>query len=827
MLRTRKNTSKNFCTKLEGLTKMIPFAPLLVLLLFQYQSLDAVHSSEKVLEVEMVQKMCNSFNELKCPHDDYCFNNERNVFTYARGNQKACKFCPSGGEKDDCDRWLQTKTRWNKPKDRYARCPMTQRYYHKETYACTWRNNCPAQSKINNNSTTESNEECSIQYCRDLVKPDPWNLVITRSIKCVNDTKCVSHESECDICTSTNGGNESLCTEKYCESLKLTRLDRSEFGKDHKYMKCPKSAKCILKGQWCNGIGDCPGNEDEIKCSEEECQKIGKTKCPNENKCIEDRYACSDHNYEKYPRNRCKYNGNCISKCQRDGTKFFCPRYRPWLSIAKSNWMDDNCPLLSQQCNHPDESIMKFLNLTQKLWRCSIERKQYIPIAKVCDGVFDCLLNEDESENICKSFSISMAIGYSSAIVCGIITIMICLKSFNFVSHKFMCKECLKKYNVCLGQKEWAKKKRLLTMLMGEECKELITSKNFKDFMSSTWKEQQQAYLDAHEDASKGNGLKAIFKYIHNRLEQKVTSTNLTRVMNQRQKIYEKIYTFELHCHGNDEAEAIRCLYKNKGGKIMDLKQKPTIFTRAGLTASLLSRTVFRSSIKLPTIKMIFFVMDLTKDAAFALYLYETLFNEKSEDRISSDDICLFSIYISSLLLGQILLSVLCFVRRYSTVSMCPHNGSRYVNSMLSATMIVLFPVTGIIMSTNTYMDDRLVKDQFQRVSNGWTKTQDKADSHNEIDWSISSITKQEYEQIVAKLNFVEKHKSLGGFEFMKVMECLIESFLQILVTLVIFNQLTHEGILNESIFAFSTTCWFPSVLLLQCSSYANLLFLS
>ena len=39
----------------------------------------------------------------------------------------------------------------------------------------------------------------------------------------------------------------------------------------------------------------------------------------------------------------------------------------------------------------------------------------------------------------------------------------------------------------------------------------------------------------------------------------------------------------------------------------------------------------------------------------------------------------------------------------------------------------------------------------------------------------------------------------------MKVLESLIESFLQIMLILVIFNQLPYEGILNESIFAFST----------------------
>ena len=506
---------------------MSPFATLPLLILFQYQSLDYVYSSEKVLDGVVVEKICNSFGEVKCPYDDYCFYNKW-------GDHQACHYCPSGGKEDDCDRYS----------GRYTKCPTSHKYYDKY-YACIWGNNCPVESKINNNTlTTRFDEECEDYNCRRQTRGK-------RPFICAHESKCVKDESECNICTSTYGGNETLCTEQYCKSLELIAWDRDEFGKGHKFIKCPNSGKCILKGQWCNGIGDCPGNEDEVKCSKEDCQKIGKNKCPYESKCIEDRFVCRDNDRRTDPRNKCKFRNDCIAKCEEDQTRFFCPHFRP--SNSKAKWMDENCLLLNQQCNNPDENLMKILNISHKLWRCSLRNKQYIPIDKVCDGEFDCLMNEDESENICKRVPITMAIAYSSATVSGIVTIMICLKSFSVVTHKFMCKECLKLYAHNIENEQWIKIRRLLTMLVGEECKELVTSTNVHSFMTSSWLEQQNAYLDLHHNPS---NMKPIFKYIGNRFEAKLTFHNLARIMDQRQKIYERIYNFEIQCHDGEKVKA-------------------------------------------------------------------------------------------------------------------------------------------------------------------------------------------------------------------------------------------------------------------------------
>ena len=108
-------------------------------------------------------------------------------------------------------------------------------------------------------------------------------------------------------------------------------------------------------------------------------------------------------------------------------------------------------------------------------------------------------------------------------------------------------------------------------------------------------------------------------------------------------------------------------------------------------------------------------------------------------------------------------------------------------------------------MSTNSYMDDRLAKELFEKVSMGSPTYDYDIQEQEQIDWSIGPLHKREYEIIITRLTYTEEQKCLGGFESMRVLESLMESFIQIMLVLVMFNQLPHEGILNESIFAFST----------------------
>ena len=129
-----------------------------------------------------------------------------------------------------------------------------------------------------------------------------------------------------------------------------------------------------------------------------------------------------------------------------------------------------------------------------------------------------------------------------------------------------MCIKCIRKYSIYLGNEEWAKVKRLMTMLLGEECKELATFKHSNALISSTWEDQRKAYHDVHKDLVSRNVMKPIFKYISNRFDQYMNFENLTNAMRQRNELYEKIFQFELHCHGGNEHAAVKCLYKNKGG---------------------------------------------------------------------------------------------------------------------------------------------------------------------------------------------------------------------------------------------------------------------
>ena len=111
---------------------------------------------------------------------------------------------------------------------------------------------------------------------------------------------------------------------------------------------------------------------------------------------------------------------------------------------------------------------------------------------------------------------------------------------------------------------------------------------------------------------------------------------------------------------------------------------------------------------------MMSFVFDLTKDIAFVLYLYDILFDETAEGRISSDDYCLLSMVVASLTLGQIVMSTFCFLHRYKAASLCSHQASNSLRFSLTTIMIIFFPLTGIVMSANSYMDERLTKDQFE-----------------------------------------------------------------------------------------------------------------
>ena len=83
---------------------------------------------------------------------------------------------------------------------------------------------------------------------------------------------------------------------------------------------------------------------------------------------------------------------------------------------------------------------------------------------------------------------------------------------------------------------------------------------------------------------------------------------NFNAFVSYRHQIYLNIYNFEVSIHEGNEIEALKCLHKNNGGQIVDLKSDPTIVTKLSAIVSLISKTVFRQSIILPLVKIFFFV---------------------------------------------------------------------------------------------------------------------------------------------------------------------------------------------------------------------------
>ena len=108
----------------------------ITLFLTVFENYLIVVAEDTTMDERVAEKWCGSFDEGKCPHDPYCFNNEW-------GNADACIYCPTGGRASVCST--------NYARDyRYERCNNSShnKYYRKENFACTWRDNCPSSSNL-------------------------------------------------------------------------------------------------------------------------------------------------------------------------------------------------------------------------------------------------------------------------------------------------------------------------------------------------------------------------------------------------------------------------------------------------------------------------------------------------------------------------------------------------------------------------------------------------------------------------------------------------------------------------------------------------------
>ena len=173
--------------------------------------------------------ICKSFGQIKCPFDNYCVK-----------ERDACRYCPSGSDKD-CSLYAGN--------DNYGKCNLKGRYkyYEKMHDACNAILDCPI------NTTYHDEDGCdSDSKCKEMTQN-------SRNNNCYNgETKCVVDYSECDDCKTEFGGDENKCNETYCNNLEVSGYDTFLFGKHQTYRKCPESPKCILKGQFCDGKNRLP-----------------------------------------------------------------------------------------------------------------------------------------------------------------------------------------------------------------------------------------------------------------------------------------------------------------------------------------------------------------------------------------------------------------------------------------------------------------------------------------------------------------------------------------------------------------------------------------
>lgn len=720
----------------------------------------------------------------KCPTDPYCISASAHDYTM-------CRDCPHGGKDDLICKGYFTDSHNLR---RYSRCGIEPKYYKKETQSCNSVPDCPNGEDevgcIDDESCFEKTNE-------------------KRPVKCPKDKVCV--EDKARKCNCPSGYNDTVCTKEHCKNISLTVTEKRSHGKDEAFIKCPKDPKCIGSWQQCDGKIDCPMGGDEDECSKEKCAELGKLKCHNESRCINWDFVCDfDGKYKTTGKvialpqstpamlsiNKCQFSNDesdesCIESCHQQ-QKFACP-----LKLNNLNRIENLCISYNSSCfiktNNENETNMILSKLPKDyLWRCSENRDEYIRSTKVCNREFNCALQEDESESTCSRFPLARAIQWASTIVLGLIVIRVCSKSWKTFTNSISCKSCMKDYQHTISEAEWIKKRRFLTLLFDNKCKELVSLDSFSGPTSNT-NELEEAFKDVH-DGCEGHEVKDIYKYVSHRVECKFTLFNMMNVMRWRHEyVYGKIYGLELSLHKNNETEVLKCLRRNLGTskeafEILDYKNKPTKITQLSVVFSTVLKSLLFHRSVMPIIKVLAFTVDLTKDIAFAKYMADNLFGEHSNKLTSNDDYYMFILYLISLVLGQALISVFALANRNTIFSVCLHQETNVTTRLLGGLVVTFFPVTGIVIATHNYFNEKSVDCDFDRIV-------------QKINWSEGVMEKNEFEDILTKIKYVETEKTLGNFETMKMVESAIESFLQVCLVFTMLTQLPFEGIYNKQVF--------------------------
>ena len=757
------------------------------------------------------------FGLYKCPYDPLCVANAK----------ESCTNCPNGANnEEECTDYA--------PWDWYAKCRNTTKYYHKRYNACD-----------NGKSCTDGSDE---EGCHD----DQSCKVRTygeRNYTCPLDNVCI--EKKDNFCTCPSGMNplNTICSEELCRPLELNEYEVEEYGSDAKYTSCNTSNKCILSSQRCDGHEDCLNGEDEEGCTTEGCQKMGKFKCPVENKCIEERFLCDRDisYYSKHRKNKCEFNEDetnnaCIEKCHRQG-KFVCPSIEGPLNLYK-HCVSANCKIDGDLRDKiPPELPANYF------FQCSKNRSEFTLRNKTCDEIPDCKFNEDEYplNPACDPFPIEIVIAITVATVMVLVCLMVGIKRTGVLPNAKKCQTCLTQYQQQISDEEWNQKNRLLSLLLGNNCClewGFMVSHHFDDLeeaykeaeewnrkpylpvmlldnnQSRTWgsltkdhfTDLEEAYKQVHESSQK-HDVHDIFQYATKRIETKFTFKNTIQAMNWRHEaICQPIYHLEMNLHNHDKLKTIRCLKHRLGTGaesyvILDSKDTPTIITQLAVYFNTLGRYFEFHKIIMPIINALSFIADVAKDIALTSYIGGRLYGSSSDELPSTEDYYLHGIHITSLFAGQIMISLFAFLNRYHAYSVCPHEKSTLSNFVLYTLTTVFFPLSGITMATESYFIQKECERDFDNISEKGSKKR---------------LEKKDFEDLITNIKYTED-RSFGGFPTIKMLENVLESYYQLVLLLVMYTKLPHEGVL---IVTFLPVSSFEILLLFIISSVATYLFI-